>query len=96
MLEFGNEDQVRQFRQLFENEMTERLTEKMEALTGRKIVNYQSQMMFDPDIVVEMFVFDSEGSSDAIEATAEAQLEDREQGLATDEDALEDPSSSGQ
>jgi hypothetical protein len=33
----------------------------MEELTGRSIINYQSQVMFDPDLVVEMFVFDSEG-----------------------------------
>src|ERR687893_1022997 len=41
MLDFGKEDQVREFRQLFENEMTERLTDTMEELPGRKIVNYQ-------------------------------------------------------
>jgi hypothetical protein len=51
--------------------------------------------MFDPDIVVELFVFDPEGSSDAIQATA-GQLEDKDQGMATDEDALETPSSSGE
>ncbi len=96
MLEFGKPDQVRQFRQLFENEMTDRLTEMVEQLTGRKVVTYQSQIMFDPDVVVEMFVFDSEGSSDAIEATAEGQLDEGEQGIATDEDALDSPASSGQ
>jgi len=95
MLEFGQADQVRRFRQLFENEMTERLTETMGDLTGRKIVNYQSQVMFDPDIVVEMFIFDSEGSSDAIEETAEGLLEQGERGTATDEDALDPPTSGG-
>ena len=96
MLEFGQADQVRQFRQLFENEMTERLTGTMEQLTGRKIVNYQSQVMFDHDVLVEMFVFDSEGRSDAIEATAKGQFGPGERGLATDEDALDPPASSGQ
>ena len=96
MLEFGQADQVRQFRQLFENEMTERLTGTMEELTGRKIVNYQSQVMFDPDVLVEMFVFDSPGSSDAIEATAEGQLNEGERGVATADDALDPPASSGQ
>ncbi len=95
MLDFGHPDQVRQFRQLFENAMTERLTGKMEELTGRKILTYQSQIMFEPDVVVEMFVFDSHGSGDAIEATAEGQLEDSERGVATDEAALDQPSSSG-
>ncbi|HEV2724244.1 MAG TPA: DUF2294 domain-containing protein [Thermoleophilaceae bacterium] len=96
MLDFGHPDQVRQFRQLFENSMTERLTGKMEELTGRKILTYQSQILFEPDVVVEIFVFDSEGSSDAIEATAEGQLEDSEQGVATDEAALDSPASSGE
>jgi hypothetical protein len=68
----------------------------MEELTGRRIVNYQSQVMFDPDIIVEMFVFDSGGSSDAIEATAVGQLEDREHGVVTDDDARDRPASRGQ
>ncbi len=41
-------------------------------------------------------VFDSEGSSDGIEATAEGQLDEPEVGAATDECALDSPSSSGQ
>src|SRR4028118_392809 len=93
MLDFGHPDLVRDFRQLFENEMTERLIGTMEDLTERKILTYQSQIMFDPDVVVEMFVFDSEGSTDAIEATAEGQLDEGEAGLATDEQALDQPSS---
>lgn len=96
MLEFGQADQVRQFRQLFENEMTERLTTMIESLTGRNVVNYQSQVMFDPDIVVEMFVFDAAGERDDRRATAEGQLHDDDAGEATDEDALDTPSTSGQ
>lgn len=76
MLDFGEVDQVRQFRQLFENRMTERLTGMIEDLTGRKVLTYQSQIMFDPDVVVEMFMFDSDGSPAAIRATAEAQFAD--------------------
>lgn len=91
MLEFGRPDHVRAFRQLFENEMTERLTSMVEELTGRTVVNYQSQVMFDPDIVVEMFVFDSAVRYDERTATAEGQLRE-----ATDEDALDAPSASGQ
>lgn len=75
MLEFGQPEMVRQFRQLFENEMTELLTSRVEETTGRKVVNYQSQIMFDPDIIVEMFVFD-QPRGDGIEATAEGQLSD--------------------
>ena len=96
MLEFGQPDQVRQFRQLFENEMTERLTDMIERLTGRKVATYQSQIMFDPDLVVEMFVFDSAADPSDRVATAEGQLHDDSIGEATDDDALDNPSASGQ
>ena len=75
MLRFGQQNMVRQFRQLFENEMTEVLTGLVEETTGRTVVNYQSQIMFDPDIIVEMFVF-ADPRRDGIEATAEGQLEE--------------------
>jgi uncharacterized protein YbcI len=95
MLDFGKPDQVRQFRQLFENEMTGRLTDMVEQLTGREVAAYQSQIMFDPDVIVEMFVFDRPGEEDARTATAEGQLRDDGTGEATDEGALDEPSSRG-
>ncbi len=83
MLQFGHPDQVRQFRQLFQNAMTERLTGLVEQLTGRKVVTYQSQVMFDPDVLVEMFVFDRPGPDAAIRATAAGQLHDESIGRAS-------------
>ena len=94
MLRFGRADQVRQFRQLFENEMTERLTGMVEELTGRTVATYQSQVMFDPHTVVEIFVFDQPGSEDARAATVAGQLDEDGTGEATDEGALDTPSSS--
>ena len=96
MLAFGQSDQIRQFRQLFENEMTQRLTDMIERLTGRKVATYQSQIMFDPDVVVEIFVFDSGGDPGDRAATAAGQTRDDRIGEATDEDALESPAASGQ
>lgn len=95
MLEFGHEDQVRQFRQLFENAMTERLCDIIERLTGRRVATYQSQVMFDPDVVVEMFVFDQPADDDARHATAAGQIHDDDTGQATDQAALDTPSSGG-
>ena len=95
MLEFGQTDLVRQFRQLFENEMTARLTDMVEELTGRKVATYQSQVMFDPNVVVEMFMFDDIADSRARQATAEGQLDDPSIGEATDEDLLDEPSEAG-
>ena len=74
MLERDQEDLVRNFRQQFENEMGARLIGMVEDVTGRKVVNYQSQIVFDPDIVVEIFVFDDEAGPDQIAETGEARL----------------------
>lgn len=85
MLEAGKQDMVRQYRQAYENEMTATLIGKMQELTGRTILNYQSQILFDPDIVVEIFFFDQSGSSEQIQDTVEGQLHDESRGQASDE-----------
>ena len=59
MLERGHGDLVRQFRQTYQNDMGDSLIAKIEALTGRKVINYQSQVLFDPQIVIEIFFFES-------------------------------------
>jgi uncharacterized protein YbcI len=91
MLEFGHGDLVRQFRQIFENEMGEGLIGVVEELTGRKVLTYQSQVLFDPNIALEVFVFDDTDSRGA-EATARGQIGEEQAGAATDEDALDAPS----
>jgi uncharacterized protein YbcI len=86
MLDFGQQDLVRSFRQTFENEMTQELTGLIEQLTGRKVLTYQSQILFDPDVVTELFVFDrvAGGGSEEIVATAEGQLRERPHGRVQD------------
>jgi uncharacterized protein YbcI len=76
MLDFGQADLVRNFRQQFENDMTSRMIEPIERLTGRKVLTYQSQIMFDPDVIVEIFVFDEAGGYEERFATAEGQMDD--------------------
>lgn len=87
MLDFGQQDMVRSFRQTFENEMTQILTGKIEHLTGRKVLTYQSQVLFEPDIVAELFVFEhaADAGSREIVATAEGQLRERPYGEVRDE-----------
>jgi hypothetical protein len=75
MLDAGHEDTVREFRQRFQNEMEERLTYMVEQLTQRKVVNYQSQILFDPDVAIEIFMFDRPIAEDARRETAEALME---------------------
>jgi uncharacterized protein YbcI len=91
MLEFGHADLVRQFRQIFENEMGDGLIGVVEELTGRKVLTYQSQVLFDPNIALEVFVLDDTDAKGA-EATARGQLDEEEVGAATDEHAIDAPS----
>jgi len=58
MLDRGHGDLVRRFRQTYQNEMGDLLVTRIEALTGRKVVNYQSQILFEPHIVMEFFFFE--------------------------------------
>jgi uncharacterized protein YbcI len=60
MLDRGHGDLVRDFRQTYQNEMGDHLVAKIEALTGRTVVNYQSQILFEPHIVMEVFFFADE------------------------------------
>ncbi|MDP9135925.1 MAG: DUF2294 domain-containing protein [Actinomycetota bacterium] len=96
MKDFDQEDRVREFRQVFENEMTDHLTARVEEITGRKVVTYQSQIMFDPDLIVEMFVFDDKAPEESRVATGRGQANDDGTGEATDADALDEPSEGGQ
>jgi uncharacterized protein YbcI len=70
MLDRGHGDLVRQFRQTYQNEMGDSLIAKIESLTGRKVVNYQSQVLFHPQIVIEIFFFASKGNGEADESGA--------------------------
>ncbi len=86
MLEFGHADRVREFRQHFENEMTSRLVGMVEELTGRSVLGYQSQILFEPDVVVEMFFFDKGFDGIAAgDARADAEHDDVAQTIAADE-----------
>ena len=97
LIDMGQEDKVRDFRHAFENEMTQRFTELIEELTGRKVLAYQSQVIFAPDRVVEMFVFDEKAAAELIDATDAAQLRARPVAEVTAEDLGDDePSSRGQ
>ena len=75
MIEFGQENLVREFRQQFENEMTSRLVNMVEDLTGRNVRGYQSQVLFDPEVVIEIFFFEEPADQSELEATARGQLE---------------------
>jgi uncharacterized protein YbcI len=74
LLEKDEVDVVRQYRQTFENRMNEILSDKIEKLTGRKVIAFNSQILFDPDVSIEIFVFDDRGTEESIDATALGQI----------------------
>ncbi len=78
MLEAGEADRVRDFRQTFQNHMTAKYVGLVEELTRRTVVTYQSQILFNPTVVLEVFFFEESAvESDAAIATAIAQLDVR-------------------
>ncbi len=59
LLAAGEEDLVRQYRLRFQEAMAAPTTEAIERLTGRKVLGYHSQIVFEPEFGFEIFVLDS-------------------------------------
>lgn len=89
LLAAGEADAVRAFRQHFENVMGERLVGTIEQLTERKVLTYQSQVLFDPHTVVEIFFFDRPLERPAIEETARALFSPHIGAAGADDPAIE-------
>jgi uncharacterized protein YbcI len=58
LLEAGHERHVRANRLLFQETMSDVTTGAVEQITGRKVLSYHSQIVFDPDFGFEIFVLD--------------------------------------
>ena len=58
MVAAGKEEDARNFRLAFQNEYAEELCGIVEEATGRKVATYHSQIMFKPDMLFEIFVFE--------------------------------------
>jgi uncharacterized protein YbcI len=56
LLAAGRQDLVRQYRLAFQEAVTETATGAIEELTGRKVIGYHSQIVFDPVRAFEIFV----------------------------------------
>lgn len=64
MLHEGGESRlVRELRLTFEDVMTKTFTGEVERLTGRRVVAYHSQIVFDPNLAFELFVLDPAGQA---------------------------------
>ena len=56
LLDAGEARLVRQFRLRFQEVMTEATTGAVEEITGRKVLTYHSQILFEPTVGIEMFI----------------------------------------
>jgi uncharacterized protein YbcI len=58
LVEAGEHDLVRTFRLRFQEAMTAQMTGVVQEVTGRRVVNYHSQLLLDPVNGVEMFLLE--------------------------------------
>jgi uncharacterized protein YbcI len=58
MLADGKEQEVRAFRLSFQETMTEVVTQAVSEITGRRVLTYHSQIVFDPPRTFEVFVLE--------------------------------------
>src|SRR4051794_38536566 len=65
LLADGKEDLVRSYRLSFQETMAATTTGVIEELTGRKVLNHHSQIVFDPVRSFEIFLLAPERSADA-------------------------------
>lgn len=60
LLEAGHDDLVRQVRLTFQAEMALPFKKRVAKLTGREVLGYQSQVIFDPVTLIEFFILEPE------------------------------------
>lgn len=58
LLQAGEEDLIRNYRLRFQEVVTETAEGSIEQLTGRKVMSYHSQIVFNPHRLFEIFVLD--------------------------------------
>jgi uncharacterized protein YbcI len=60
LLEHGDAALVREVRLRFQHNHGETFRNAVERVTGRRVLTYESQVLFEPDYTVEIFVLDDE------------------------------------
>jgi uncharacterized protein YbcI len=56
LIEAGQTDAVKETRQIFQMAMRQKFVEAVQQVTGRTVIQFMSQVSFEPDIAVEVFV----------------------------------------
>jgi uncharacterized protein YbcI len=58
LIDSGKHEDVRRTRQVFQDAMRGRFAEAVEEITGRKVIQFMSQVSFDPDMAAEIFILE--------------------------------------
>lgn len=58
----GREDQIRETRHVFQQAHRDRFVGAVEEITGRKVRAFMSQVHFDPELAVEIFLLEPDGT----------------------------------
>jgi uncharacterized protein YbcI len=64
LIDAGNAEQVKVTRQAFQMAMRDPFSAAVAEITGRKVAAFMSQVHFDPDLAVEVFVLEPDASED--------------------------------
>jgi uncharacterized protein YbcI len=67
LIEAGQEEDVKHTRQVFQMAMKERFSRAVEEITGRKVIQFMSQVSFNPDVAAEIFVLEPAAKHDGPE-----------------------------
>jgi len=70
MVRGGEHEAVREYRLRFQAVIAPELVRRVEDVLDRRVVSYHSQVMFDPDRLVEIFVLDPTGDPGARSSVA--------------------------
>lgn len=74
MMRAGEHETVRDYRLKFQRVVAPELVRRVEEVVERKIIGYHSQVLFDPDRLVEIFVVDPDGEAATVEPPKESDL----------------------
>jgi uncharacterized protein YbcI len=58
LIDAGQEEAVKETRQVFQMAMRQRFSDAVEEITGRKVIAFMSQVHFAPDLAAEIFVLE--------------------------------------
>lgn len=64
LIDAGKHEDVQRTRQAFQEAMRDRFAESVEEITGRKVIQFFSQVGFDPDMAAEIFVLEPGSTED--------------------------------